>query len=259
MTAMITAAQHRHPKESTYYAICAVFSVIVYVALLIGTMGMILVAVLPMLFVSWFYGLFFRAGIFGNAIRISERQFPELHQMLRTTSEELGLAQAPEAFVVNGNGVLNAFAIRFLGGRFVVLYASTIDMALRRQAKDELRAVIAHELAHHAAGHVSLFRNILIKPAMLIPYLGFAYSRACEYTADRIACVVVGDGAIVGRALVSLAHGSETLASQVDLQVFAEQEASIPGFAGYINEIYSTHPRMTRRVKAAQEYAASLR
>jgi Zn-dependent protease with chaperone function len=179
--------------------------------------------------------------------------------MVTATAEELGLPHAPEAFVVNGNGALNAFAIRFLGGRFVVLYASTVDMALRRQAKDELRAVIAHELAHHAVGHVSLFRNLLIQPAMLIPYLGFAYSRACEYTADRIACAVVRDGATVGRALVSLAHGSESLASQVDLGAFAEQEDRIPGFAGYINEIYSTHPRMTRRVKAAQEYAATLR
>lgn len=255
---MFDVARHRHPKESLYFAICVVFSIIVYAVLLIATMGTIILLILPFMLLSWFYGLFFRAGIFGNAVRISQQQFPELDRMMQDTAAELGITRVPEAFIVSGNGALNAFAIRFIGGRFVVLYASTVDMALRRESHDELRAVIAHELAHHAAGHVSILRDILIKPAMVIPYLGFAYSRACEYTADRIACAVVKDGPTVGRALVSLAHGSESLASKINLAAFVAQEESIPGYAGYINEIYSTHPRMTRRVRAVLEYARTL-
>ncbi len=256
---MIDVSRHRHPKESTYFAICAIFSVLVYLGLLIGTVGTILLFLIPVVLMSWFYGMFFGASVLGNAVKITPRQYPAIKKLIDEVAAEMNIAQIPEAFVVNGNGVLNAFAIRFIGRRYVILYANIVDMALKRDRIDELKAIIAHELGHHAAGHTSLWRGLLIQPAMFIPYLGFAYSRACEYTCDRLAVAAVKDGQTVGRALVALGHGSEALASNTDLAAFLDQEQEIPKFAAYVNEIYSTHPRLTRRVNAVIAYAKEVR
>jgi Zn-dependent protease with chaperone function len=83
---------------------------------------------------------------------------------------------------------------------------------------------------------------------MYIPFFGPAYSRACELTADRIGAYVCGDMGAACRALTTLACGSRTLAPQLNLKAFKEQEALLtPAFA-FLNDLWSTHPRITRRV-----------
>jgi len=94
--------------------------------------------------------------------------------------------------------------------------------------------VIAHELAHHAAGHTAFWRNLLIKPAFFIPFLGAAYSRACELTADRVAAAWLRDPAASKSALILLASGSLRFRKQVDLQAFREQERLVPPFFGWL-------------------------
>ncbi|CAB3394862.1 hypothetical protein [Kyrpidia spormannii] len=54
--------------------------------------------------------------------------------------------------------------------------------------------------------------NILILPARLIPFLGNAYSRACEFTCDRIATYVTASPAAAERGLTMLAVGRDLYA-----------------------------------------------
>ena len=123
--------------------------------------------------------------------------------------------------------------------------------------------MVAHELAHHAAGHVSIFRQeIFLYPITYIPFLYKAYLRACELTADRLALVVTGDLQASQRALISLACGSEALSSKTNIVTFMNQEVEFLLFFGFLREIISTHPRITKRViwlenygKTAQLYA----
>ena len=50
----------------------------------------------------------------GNAIRVSERQFGDVHAMVQRFSAQLGLKKAPRVYVMQSGGMLNAFATRFL-------------------------------------------------------------------------------------------------------------------------------------------------
>lgn len=245
---MIDVNALRDGKEKAYYRLAAAVGGLVWLSLLVGTLGLVLIALPMMALPIWMAQQFFKASVLGHAARVSERQYPQVHAMVVSSAKALGLEKVPQVFIVNGDGMVNALALKFLDGQYVVLYASLVDMMVERKQARELKMIIAHELAHHAAGHTHFWRNLLILPAKYIPYVGMAYSRACEFTADRLAAAVVGDIDASKRALLAIAIGMKTLRTDVD--AFVAQEADMPQFFGFINEVYSSHPRMTRRIMA---------
>ena len=192
--------------------------------------------------------------MFGNSIQVNEKQFPEIDRIVKDFSRELGLSRVPLVFVENGNGSVNAFAVKMLSKKYVILKSDLVDLMLRRGRTDELAMIIGHELAHHAAGHTAFFRNLAILPGRIIPFLGAAYGRACELTADRIGYALVGDGRAAQNSLIAVALGCQSLADRIDIERFAEQEREIPGLMGFVHKIFSSHPRMTRRVIEISEF-----
>ena len=157
----------RHEKEKNYYTFMMVVSVIVWLLCLVGVLAA-LVFCLPLiligLFVSWLSSQYFKAVVFGNSIQVNEKQFPEIDRIVKDFSRELGLSRVPLVFVENGNGSVNAFAVKMLSKKYVILKSDLVDLMLRRGRTDELAMIIGHELAHHAAGHTAFFRNLAILP-----------------------------------------------------------------------------------------------
>lgn len=247
---MLNLSELRHEKERLYLTIGIIISVVVW--LLVVWFAWVIL--LPLALIFWLIGQYFRAQVYGNAIKVSREQFQQVNELVERAAGELGLAKSPEVFVLSGQGALNAMAIRFLSGRYILLFGELVDLMLRRGAFDELKMIIGHELAHHALGHVSIWRNLLLAPSKLIPFLGAAYSRACELSADRVGMALTGNGNAARRALLSLALGSEALAAQVDAAAFVSQEKQVPPVMGFIYEIYATHPRMTRRIIELSNY-----
>jgi Zn-dependent protease with chaperone function len=156
----------------------------------------------------------------------------------------LGLARAPDVFVLQAGGLLNAFATRFLGRDFVVLYSDVLAVA-EAEGEAVVGFIAAHELAHVVRGHLK--HRWLITPARLVPYLGTAYARACEYTCDRFAAHCQPDGAVDG--LLMLAAGTQ-LYRRVDARQFARQVESEGGFWVRRAELMSSHPTLPKRVAA---------
>ena len=60
------------------------------------------------------------------------------------------------------------------------------------------------------------------------------------------------------KALIGLASGSEKLSPNLDTDAFVRQEAEIPGFFGFVNELYSTHPRTTKRVIELDKFSQQM-
>jgi Zn-dependent protease with chaperone function len=235
-----------HPKESVYFAIAAVVSVLIYLGLIISGIGLIyiIVGALGGLMV---HGLF--TGTFrGNAVRVSERQFADIHGLVQRLSREMALGQSPDVYILQSGGVLNAFATRFLGRNFVVLFSDVVELA-RKQGEGALAFVIAHELAHHRRGHTG-WKRLLVLPAMWIPFLGSAYSRACEYTCDAHGARLCPEGAVDG--LLVLAAGKQLYRS-VDAAAFARQAEMERGFWLWLAEALASHPNLPKRVAAVRQ------
>lgn len=267
---MIDIDMYRYERESIYFLMNAILGGLLWAFVLLAgvasMVGLSLIAfalftplwvigiwivILSILLSWWISREYFKAQIFANCIRVSETQYPEIYKTVTDLAKEMGMVEIPFVFIVPEKGQLNAYALRFIGHAYVVMYAALVDLMLKRNATRELRMILGHELAHHAAGHVSILKNFLIFPVLWIPLFGFllhrAYYRACELTADRIGMILTGDLEAATRSLTSLAGGCESLSSQTNINAFIHQEMEFITFFGFLNDVVSTHPRLTRR------------
>lgn len=251
-------ASLRHPKESGYFTIMAVFGGLIWLALLplifVGSI-FIIPYLLVMAFFSWLFALYHKAVLYGTGVRVSEQQFPELYKIAQEQARALGMDVLPDIFAYNGNGLVNAFAQKTLSRRYVLLPGDLVDLLLRENRMDELKMILGHELGHHTAGHLNFGKNLLILPARILPFISGAYSRSCELTADRIGYHVTQNPKASKNALLCLAHGSRALAPLTNVKAFIDQEHDIPYLPGLFHKIISTHPRMTRRILELEEFS----
>lgn len=252
------------PKENAYFYIRLFASLGLYylivklVILSLQTSGPEMLTVYTMyayiLLIILF--LFFRFGILighlkGNAIKVGPHQFPDIYQVVVKQSELLGLSKAPSIYILQSGGVLNAFAARFLGSNYIVLYSEIVETAYE-QDKSIVEFIIAHELGHIRQNH--LLKNLLLLPSYLIPFLGSAYSRACEYTCDNIAQALCPTG--VKGGLLVLASG-RTIYRKVNMNEFLRQDATEDGFWKWFAEKVSSHPNLTKRLAIQGELKVS--
>lgn len=182
----------------------------------------------------------------GSAVRIDEHQFPDLHERLTAAGAQLGMRRIPEAYILQGDGLLNAFATHFFGRRYIVLYSDIVEPAYQ-QGPAVVDFIVAHELAHHRRGHVT--KLLLLWPARLMPFLGKAYSRACEYTCDRIALAAVPEAGPRGLALLA---AGKLLYGRLNARTYAEQSQRLGGFWTWAAELLSTHPHLSRRIRSIE-------
>ncbi|MFN8284325.1 MAG: M48 family metalloprotease [Chitinophagales bacterium] len=259
-----------HPKENTYKTIMFIVGGIIWLvisclilAFIVTTLGVGLIFgilyICIIAFFSWIASQFFKAQILGDSVKVSNSQYPEIHEKVVDYCQKVNLAKIPEVFVFNSNGMLNAFAVKFFMKKYVMLTSSIVDIAYKdNNHYDELNFIIGHELGHHAANHTSFKRNLLIGPAKIIPFIGAAYSRACELTADRHGMYLSNNANASINSLINLAHGSKALSPKTNIDSFASQENEIPEFIGFLIKIYSTHPRLTKRVIELKSFSTEL-
>jgi Zn-dependent protease with chaperone function len=258
-------------KEKVYLTICFIIGALVWIGVLVPPLLILThplfparIAFLPLTILLAFFIIyrlilqeFFKAHIFGNSVRVSEMQFSEVYKIALEMAKKMGVGQMPLIFIINEEGRMNALALRFIGHSYVILYASLVDLMLKRNAVKELRMILAHELAHHALGHINFWKNVIIAPAKIVPFLGNAYNRACELSADRLGMVVTGELAPSQRALIALACGSEALSNKINIMSFMDQEVEFLLFFGFLREIFASHPRTTKRVIWLENFGRS--
>lgn len=102
----------------------------------------------------------------------------------------------------------------------MVVLTSTMFELIEQNAEDELTFVIAHELAHIKRRHIS--KQLIILPALWIPGLTQAYSRACEYTCDRYASYYTGNTEAANNCLTIIGIG-KTLFQYVNREAYLKQ------------------------------------
>jgi Zn-dependent protease with chaperone function len=248
----MTAKELRTSRERTLFGISAAFSALVWLVLVVTVVGA-LYGLMIATFVLIAHCLLM-AYMTGNGVRIGPRQLPDLHARIDAAAKKLGLGEAPEAYVVQSGGILNAFATKILARRFIIIYSDLIEACEGEgasRAPNELDFVIGHEIGHVAAGHLAF--QFFLLPARILPLIGAAYSRACEYTCDRCGHEVVGDLGVSSRALAILAAGPRT-ARRMDLDAFVEQRQETRRFWMAVYELNATHPFLSKRVAALRHW-----
>ncbi len=241
-TAEIAPEDLVYARERVLGAVTLVLALLVWLVLIVGTVGV----ALPLIGIGAIVYLFAHSALIahvkGNGVELSTEQFPDLYAQFLECCKRLDIATPPEAYILNGNGVLNAFATKFLRDRYVVL---TSDIADAMQGNAEgLRFYIGHELGHLRMKHIS--KALVRWPVLWLPLLGAAYSRARESTCDRhgLACSGSGNSAVL--ALSVLAAGRARWRS-LNVANYVRQTEHSGGFWMSFHELISGYPWLTKR------------
>jgi Zn-dependent protease with chaperone function len=203
-----------------------------------------------------------RSFALGSAVRLGERQLPQVWVLHREAFNALDIEDVPDLYLAQWP-FANAYTIGT--ERPIVLLESEL---VRLLDADGQRAVLAHEAAHVHSDHV-LYQTALaiileLGPGTRLPMLAglpmmaikmalLEWFRAAELSCDRAAALVTRDPNAVCRALMTLAAGE--LSHQLNLEEFIEQGRVYEDAKGadrlmrLFNDLNLTHPLPVRRVR----------
>jgi len=231
-----------YPRERTLGTLTLVLGLLAWLGLILGTFGGALIG----LAVGFVFYLFVQSALVsylkGNGVELSQKQFPDLYAQFISCCERLQISTPPQAYILNGDGGMNAFATKFLGTQYVVLLSDVVDAM--DQHPDGVRFYIGHELGHLRMKHLT--GALLRWPVLWLPLLGAAYSRARESTCDRhgLACCATPEGA--ARSLAALSAGSQRW-KQLDVNAYTQQTHHTTGFWMSLHELTAGYPWLTKR------------
>jgi Zn-dependent protease with chaperone function len=233
-----------YKHEGKLFVISLVISILFWLTIIVGTFGTALIWGVAIFIGYLFAHSAFISYLKGTGVRLGPDQCPELYERIRSCSEGLGVYPVPEAYLINGEGLLNALATKFLGRNFIVLFSDVVD-ALERHPQ-ALNFYIGHELGHIKRKHLSL--GPILWPASVLPIIGPAYSRASEYTCDaygQACCEKAADAAI---GLAVLAAGPSQW-KKLDVKSYAAQSADTRGFWMSFHELVGDYPWLVKRME----------
>lgn len=185
-----------------------------------------------------------------NGVQMTPSQFPDGYRMVVEAAARYGLEYVPDAYVVLGNGMINAFASGHGFRRFVVVYSDLFEVGGRARDPQALEFIIGHEVGHIAAGHTSYWRQLGTGVGMNIPFLGAALSRAQEYTADNYGYYTQPSGA---PGAIGVLSAGKYMLSAVDFDQFADRATHERGVFTWAVNALASHPVLTWRAAALRD------
>jgi len=199
-------------------------------------------------FIILFSMYFWLAVTRAYAIRVTEKNFPEIYHKSVEYSKRLGLRKVPAVYIEQQNGVINAFAAAVIGKRYAGLNAELVDVAyMEHKDFEPVYFVLAHEFGHIYYKHVTFWHNLLVYVAHLIPVIGSMHSRSREYSCDRIAQLLTGyDGAEEFMVITAGRH----LYKYVDVQDYLETCKKERGIGVWFVNLFASHPITPKRIAA---------
>ena len=167
-------------------------------------------------------------------IRVSSKQFPQIHDLFREACNVLDIPELPEIYISTAY-IPNAFSFG-MEKYTVTLLSGVLDLL----NEEELLFVIAHELSHIKCNHM-MYKTLLY----LLSYVGTevfglffkvaaitffpiemalrSWERKAEFTCDRGGLLVVQNPEVAKTAMAKLSGFSKSLKTQVSIDEILKQ------------------------------------
>jgi hypothetical protein len=182
------------------------------------------------------------ATLRGHAVAVGPKQYPDLHERLRTVCQRLETAE-PALWLMPLRRYGTSVGLRIGGGGHVVIDSDVVGTFTDHQGA--LDFFLGRGLA--ALNAPAQMFGVWLLPATVVPLLGPAWARANEHAADRAglaACRAKADAAL---ALAYVAAGSRRWKS-LSLLDFAAQPGKSNEFLASLMELVSGKPWLSRRI-----------
>jgi Zn-dependent protease with chaperone function len=250
----------RHPSENTFLAVIIAFNCLVFLGL--GVACFYNWQILPIIagFALFFYLLsklqwvILYWFLYGNSVKVSASQYPEVHRAVRLASDYINLRPYPEVFVLSGHGMLELFIIKRFTKKGMLLFTSElIDNLLDSGDSRQLMMLIGRQLGHIKAGHFKwwFFKDVV---GAFTFWINFAWWRRCHYTADRVGFLVAGNLEASRRALLTITVGKK-LAQATRIEALREQEDDLrSSFFAWLSQVSQSYPFLIRRVMELESF-----
>jgi heat shock protein HtpX len=258
----------------------------------IGLNFLILIAVV-MAFIQYFFSDKLVLWTTGSRV-VAEDEFPELHRMVEKLAKEADIPK-PQVAIMQ-SPVPNAFATGRSPKHAVV---ACTDSIMRLLSREELEAVLAHELAHvknrdiltmTVASFIAMIASIIMQNflwgamfgrrnsegagawiiagivAMIVYFVAnlliMALSRYREFAADRGSAYITRNPRALMSALNKISGRMEAVPAEFKAKVEgANAFFIIPALSGKnaLMELFSTHPALEKRIANLEQVEAELR
>ncbi len=168
-------------------------------------------------------------------IRVSAKQFPQVHNLFREACDVLDIKEMPEIYIATAPAIPNAFSFG-MHKYSVTLLTGLLDLL----TEEELLFVVAHELTHIKCNHM-MYKTLLY----LLTYVGTeiygmffkvaaitffpiemalrSWERKAEFSCDRGGLLVVQNAEVAKTTMAKLSGFSKSLKTQVNIQEILKQ------------------------------------
>ena len=194
---------------------------------------------------------------FGTLVRVSPRQFPELHDIAVMAAERLG--GPPMPVYVKRQSEMNIYTLGLWQQPLIVLTSSLVD----QMPLDALQFFIGREIGHIQAGHTWL--RTLLKPLGAdIPIIGKLFNSVIfgdwmnrtEFTADRAGFIACRSLTTSVSTMLKFGVGIR-LYEKLDIREFLEQINEVRNVRGHLTEIIAEQPYLVQRIRSLVRFALS--
>ncbi len=253
------------PKENSYFALRVIFSILIYAGIASALVMLpkvdpkfsasaIVIPIVAYFLVFYIvYNGLFVGMIKTQSVKLGDHQLPEIYKMVETLSASLNIRNTPNTYLIQAGGSLNAFAKKFMGSNYVVIYSDLLE-AFYEGNVDAVEFVVAHELGHIKRNH--FWKSLLLFPSALIPFLAPAYNRACELTCDNIGTFFNERGAVDGLLILA---GGKKIAREINVHVYIDQKRTDAGFWRWFAEKTMSHPALYKRLDHVYTSSTAMR
>jgi Zn-dependent protease with chaperone function len=193
-----------------------------------------------------------RQTMLGNSLQVEYSDYAWLREWVNVVARDLHMPHI-EVFVTQ-DPVINAYAFGFISPYTIVLQSGSI----RYLTRDELKAVVVHEMGHIKYGHT--IASVYLRPFLVIPVINIVgewiagfWQRRTELTCDRLALMYMGDSELVKASLIKVHVGPDVAGSMNHVaRQWLQYNAERP--MNRFAQTFSTHPFLVRRLSHIDRY-----
>ncbi|HEX4946460.1 MAG TPA: FHA domain-containing protein [Blastocatellia bacterium] len=194
---------------------------------------------------------------FGTLVRVSPRQFPEIHEAATIAAARLSSPAVP--VYVKRSSEQNIYTLGLLGQPLIVITSAMID----QMSNESLQFFIGREIGHIRARHTWL-RTLLRPLGSGIPVIGKLldsvvfgdWMNRTELTADRAGFIACDSLTVAVSTMLKFGVGTR-LFEKLDIREFLEQLNDVRSVGGRVTEIISEQPYLIQRIRRLVRFALS--